>query len=1094
MKIQNLWSVTGMLVCLFAMRMAEAAGVRDGYTTPSFVIPYAFQKPVIDGKVDDREWAGAFSINALQPCGIPAVNGLQTRFWLMWNEENLYVAMRSPLRTGERLLQAIRRLDRPYNVVFDDSYEIFIDAKTKSPDGQPVYFQYLSNFASARYELMFEPAVGNWRPSWRSHWMPKNRITQDGKAWEMEMVIPRESIYQHTPFTEGSTLSALLARDFKRPWIQSSISGQSDFSVYKAYPRLTLSKTAPAVQLLSVGDPHAKTLGVQFAVSGNSDETLKWSFTSDGDVAKSGDITVNAGQYQILPSQLTLDKPGTGDMRIRVTSADGTRVYLDWATGRAFANAEANVIDANINDKGDVANLTIAVNPVHDYVRVTGDFIQFDERTRIARGELSLKDAAGKTVGAKTLQLDPLAYMEGVLTCGSLAPGKYTVQLNCVDQAGKSIVTQDTAFEKKDPVKSFPWWNTSRGNIEKVIDPWTPVTVFKNTIGMWGRTLTVGAAGLPAQIKTQNEQLLAAPVRLEATMADGKVITASSPKVTVVSKADHRIVMDVSSMLGDLQVTSRVTSEFDGMYRIEMKIDPRKATMVKALGLVVPMTPAASEYLHAAGEGIRTGYDARFLPTQDTGRLWDSTRIDGQNMVVGSFIPYIWIGNTHGGLSWYADNDQGWEPSNAVPAIEVRRVTQQSTDIVFNIISQDCTLDAPRTLTFAFHATPVKPLKKGWRMDTWWCDDTFRDFQQVSTHGGNLIWTNIPFTLDIPASKSLVDGKHKDGANSFPYFENNHIAAQYSPEMSYFNEEWKTSINNTLWFDKTLADYMVYNLSEWVKSCGIDGFYVDNVRPEPCSNIEAGRGYRLPDGRVQPTYQIFAVRTYYLRMRAAFIEASKNPPRIVLHTTNHFVAPWIGAADVVYDGEANVIYPESKSDFMDAWSLGRLRLDNGEQWGVIVNFMQEYQGNWFAPEMKERYAHAMRAYKGLTILHDALPTGNTTWSGELGDARKRFGIDADDVRFLPYWNNGTGLSCSAKDVYLAGWLRPQKLLLAVVNCGEQCTATLEIDTAKLGLPALNKCKIYDAETLAPLKLSANSKLTVAVPRHNYRQVVIEAKP
>ena len=112
MTMRNWGRAAGALLCLLlGLAMASAAGVRDGYTVPSFVIPYAFHKPVIDGKIDEKEWAGAFSINALQACGIPAVNGLQARFWLMWDEDNLYVAMRSPLRTGERLLQAIRRRD-----------------------------------------------------------------------------------------------------------------------------------------------------------------------------------------------------------------------------------------------------------------------------------------------------------------------------------------------------------------------------------------------------------------------------------------------------------------------------------------------------------------------------------------------------------------------------------------------------------------------------------------------------------------------------------------------------------------------------------------------------------------------------------------------------------------------------------------------------------------------------------------------------------------------------------------------------------------------------------------------------------------------
>ena len=51
---------------------------------------------------------------------------------------------------------------------------------------------------------------------------------------------------------------------------------------------------------------------------------------------------------------------------------------------------------------------------------------------------------------------------------------------------------------------------------------------------------------------------------------------------------------------------------------------------------------------------------------------------------------------------------------------------------------------------------------------------------------------------------------------------------------------------------------------------GIDGYYIDNMAPLACDNLEHGCGYRLPDGRVQPSFPMFATREYFLRSRAAF--------------------------------------------------------------------------------------------------------------------------------------------------------------------------------------------------------------------------------
>lgn len=793
-----------VLLGLFTVGLSANAGVRDGYTVAQFTVPYATTGPVIDGVVNDNEWAGAFSISALLPCGAQAVCGLQARFWMTWDGDNLYMAMRSPLREGERLVQSLRRMDHDYNVVFDDSYEVWLDAHTNSPDGQPVIFQFLCNYAGARWDAMIEPAVGNMRPGWQSQWAPKNRITPDKKYWEWEMVIPRQSIYQMTPFTDGFQLRALLCRDFKRPWIQSSLSGQGDFSARDAYPRFILSKTAPAIHLLSVGDPHAQTFGPSLAAFSKQNTTLNWSYATDTGVTAGGPVAVKADQLTTMTTQTNLAKPGTGDFRIRVTSADGKTSYADLTANLAFGQATPDVIDAKINDKGDVVSLSQIFNPAYNYIRINGDFIQYDDRASIDHGEAVVKDAQGKTLGKQALKLDNLAYMQGVLQLGDLAPGQYQIVLDCYDKAGKSIVSRTASFDKKDAAKEFPWWNTKWGNIEKVIDPWTPVTYSNGTAGMWGRSLTVGSAGLPAQVTTQGQALLASPMYLVAEMNDGTKLTSTveKPAIKVLSQADYRTVLAVSSKMGNLQVDSKITIEFDGMYRIDMTINPQQATAVKSLKLVVPFLNSAADYLHASGEGIRYGFDARFLPKDGTGLLWDCRRVDGQHMALGTFIPYVWVGNPAGGLSWYADNDQGWVPSNTAPAIEVRRDSTKSTDLVFNLISDNYTIDKARTLTFAFDATPVKPMKKGWRMDTWWCDDTFRDFAKVEPRGGSVIWANTPFPLDIPESKKFAEEWHNAGKNVVPYFENNNMGGQFIPEVGYFGEEWHSSINGKLWFGK----------------------------------------------------------------------------------------------------------------------------------------------------------------------------------------------------------------------------------------------------------------------------------------------------
>jgi hypothetical protein len=134
----------------------------------------------------------------------------------------------------------------------------------------------------------------------------------------------------------------------------------------------------------------------------------------------------------------------------------------------------------------------------------------------------------------------------------------------------------------------------------------------------------------------------------------------------------------------------------------------------------------------------------------------------------------------------------------------------------------------------------------------------------------------------------------------------------------------------------------------------------------------------------------------------------------------------------------------------------------------------------------------MRAYTGMVILHDALPSGNSGhFTTELWSGRERFGIDADDVRFIGYWESDSGLESKTNDVYLAGWQRPGKLLIAAVNTGEKADTQVKLDLTKLGLPEATKCKVIDAETGEVLALDAGGAVTLPVERHDYRQIIIE---
>jgi hypothetical protein len=226
--------------------------------------------------------------------------------------------------------------------------------------------------------------------------------------------------------------------------------------------------------------------------------------------------------------------------------------------------------------------------------------------------------------------------------------------------------------------------------------------------------------------------------------------------------------------------------------------------------------------------------------------------------------------------------------------------------------------------------------------------------------------------------------------------------------------------------------------------------------------------------------------------------------------TNAMIPPWVGPADVTYDGEHHVIYPEMNKDFMDFWSLERMRVDYPAQWGVAVNFMHEYQGNWDPVDLHR----AMRAYFATVLLHDALATGNENGHARnLTKMRADFGIGDGDVTFLPYWDD-TGISAAGEDIKLAGWLKPGKMMLLVSNFGEKQTAKVALDTAKLGWgkaviavsdPELGcqqhgnrrtpegkheRVLCWNGDDNEPVRLDGTT-LSVPIERHNFRLLVVE---
>ena len=167
---------------------------------------------------------------------------------------------------------------------------------------------------------------------------------------------------------------------------------------------------------------------------------------------------------------------------------------------------------------------------------------------------------------------------------------------------------------------------------------------------------------------------VAAPMRIEV-LRGGKTeeaagqahITAGKP-TAVSTRADWQ----TAAVKG----RTEMTMEYDGCAKVMLSFEPADNQPIDALRVVVPLSSREVPLMHAVGDGIRFNYAGqaprgRQDPGQaDNGRVWGSDKASRSHLL-GTFLPYLWVGGESRGLCWFAGNDRDWvlDPAEKVPAL-----------------------------------------------------------------------------------------------------------------------------------------------------------------------------------------------------------------------------------------------------------------------------------------------------------------------------------------------------------------------------------------------------------------------------------------
>ena len=384
-----------------------------------------------------------------------------------------------------------------------------------------------------------------------------------------------------------------------------------------------------------------------------------------------------------------------------------------------------------------------AYYPSHDLIRIHLPNPPADS----ADWHLALRPRHGTAVLAQRSGKLPIAAGGAALPVPDLPEGDYTLTLTLTGR-GQPVI-EERGIRRDRP----EWEGNQLGREDVVIPPFTPLEVDpdRNVVRSVLRSHTHAAAGLWGQVVSRDHELLAAPVRLEATQG-GKVHRAAGPPARIVEATPTRVRGEAPWAAGTLTGTTQFAYDYDGMKTITLELAPT-ATELDRLQLVIPLKANEAWLMHPVATTLRHHFAGRIPAvshtTGATGTVWDSSAV--RDRIDGIFVPYIYLGGPERGLCFAADNDRDWITDKATPMMVIDR-EGDTVLLRLNLVAKPAKLDRPRRLTFALQATPAKPMPEepyNWRR--WWATNTDPGTEdvQINLWGGNMYWGGRHFATSV---------------------------------------------------------------------------------------------------------------------------------------------------------------------------------------------------------------------------------------------------------------------------------------------------------------------------------------------------------
>jgi len=1096
----------------------------------------AAKKPVIDGRIDEKEWASAMKSTGAYTDSL-RLDGRDYASYITSDGKNLYFAIRSELPPNGKLINnhPMKKTDNP-NVGYDDSVEFWF-APEMGKKGK--LYAGMVNFSGGFYDFTYDLTRKKLDAKWNSGIMVKSGLVNN--EWHLEAAIPLKALGDAS-VKAGTPWGLRLIRNFNLP------SKQADWSPVKGafintatMGKIVWNNNAPLIRHTSLTNAQKNGVQISFEFMNPTQRTMSmkvrsfWENLGNTTHVREENIMLQPGEKRDFTLVRTSSLNGEYQLIFQVGSPDGKSCYY----ARKFLwNSNGKDLAWSIVRSRSGAEFKYGYYPYTKQIRTRLDISGYSNKNRVISSFVTITDPAGKKVLEKAYPAFRKESAEMLFSFAPSIPGKYKIRAGIKDSLGKTEILEEGSFE----YNTFQWEHNNLGISDQVIPPYTPLKRSGNNVDAVLRRYQLGNDGLPQQVFSEGRKLLAAPVSFRITVngKKEKVIAKNAIDFTVTRPNEIRYRADWNA--GKLKGSTKAFFDYDGMLKLTVDFSLPPTDKLTNFDLVIPVNQEISKLLHVLSD---TG-KASFIGNVPKGKnpVWESMfiehnsglEVDGKvNRFPGTFVPYIWIGNEDRGFCWYANNDKDWLPDDKQSVTLVNRYANHS-EIVIRFVTKPSRLNRPRSITFALQATPTKPMPEkpaNWRKITFGMPK-IAGTHRASVLGSAFHWGGEDYFSFAPRGndetifrifKDIRNGKASQEAldkwiqgydtkaphyavmlRSFrngismirskpdtiiPYTDMRGLTVQ-EPEFPVYKDEWlmgdyapvkwkkyEGRFGYSVLTPKSRQDFILWNLNRMLKSGAIDGIYFDVNYPKASRNVVSGNAYYDDNGNLRTGCDLFESRELFKRC-AVLTWQNRGYNLNMAHMSFTLIAPLHTWAGSILDWEARY----GMSDFQERFSKEYVRtLSLGTQTGCVPVVL----GSLGITGKGDRY-RIQRTLLGMILTHEikdwALGWGSNDLYRKIMRQLYEFGYGEPDCKVFRDWDPDFPVVIKGIDYSALTLSRNGKMILIICDYGKGGKTEVSLKPGT-GLKGIFQC----SDNTAVIKLK--NGCTFELPKNDFRILTIE---